>query len=59
MTLLKNLNAYMDPVESFDTLMQEFYQNCTGQEVREFKPLSLCLEWALKVVKQQHPHVYD
>ena len=42
-------------VESFDTLMQEFYQIVQGkcERVQTVVPH---LGWALKVIKQQHPH---
>ena len=42
-------------VESFDTLMQEFYQDIQGNSER-FQTFVLHLEWALKAIKQQHPH---
>ena len=41
-------------VESFDTLMQEFYQIVQGKSER-VQTFVLHLEWALKVIKQQHP----
>ena len=42
-------------VESFDTLMQGFYQIVKGKSER-VQTFVLHLEWALKVIKQQHPH---
>ena len=42
-------------VESFDTLMQEFYRIIQGKSER-VQTFLLCLEQALKVIKQQHPH---
>ena len=42
-------------VESFDTLMQEFYQVVQGKSER-VQTFVLHLEWALKAIKQQHPH---
>ena len=38
-----------------DTLMKEFYQIVQGKLERG-QTLILHLEWALKVIKQQHPH---
>ena len=35
--------------------MQEFYQIVQGKSER-IQTFVLCLEWALKVIKQQHPH---
>ena len=42
-------------VESFDTLMQEFYPIVQGKGKR-VQTFVFHLEWALKVIKQQHPH---
>ena len=42
-------------MESFDTLMQEFYRIVQGKNER-VQAFVLCLEWALKAIKQQHPH---
>ena len=42
-------------VESFDILMQEFYQIVQGKSER-VQTFVLHLEWALKAIKQQHPH---
>ena len=42
-------------VESFDTLMQEFYRIIQGKNER-VEAFVLHLEWALKAIKQQHPH---
>ena len=41
--------------ESFDTLMQEFYQIVQGKN-EGVETFVLHLEWALKMIKQQHPH---
>ena len=42
-------------VESFDTLMQELYQIVQGKN-EKVQAFLLCLKWALKAIKQQHPH---
>ena len=42
-------------MESFDTLMQVFYQIVQGKSER-VQTFVLHLEWALKVIKQQYPH---
>ena len=42
-------------MESLDTLMQDFYWNVQGKSER-VQTFVLCLEWALKAIKQQHPH---
>ena len=42
-------------VQSFDTLMQEFYQIVQGKSER-VHTFVLQLERALKAIKQQHPH---
>ena len=42
-------------VESFNTLMQEFYRTVQGKNER-VQAFVLCLEQALKAIKQQHPH---
>ena len=42
-------------VESFDTLMQEFYRIVQGKTKR-FQTFVLHLERALKAIKQQHPY---
>ena len=42
-------------MESFDTVMQEFSQIVQGKSER-VQTVVLCLEWALKMIKQQHPH---
>ena len=42
-------------VESFDTLMQEFYWRAQGKNER-VQAFFLCLEPTLKATKQQHPH---
>ena len=43
-------------LESFDTLMQEFYWIVQGKSER-VQTFLLHFEWALKAIKQQHPHV--
>ena len=43
-------------VESFDTLIQEFYQIVQGKS-EGVQTFVLCLERVLKAIKQQHPHV--
>ena len=42
-------------MESFDVLMQEFYQIVQGKNER-VQTFVLCLERALKAIKQQHPY---
>ena len=42
-------------MESLDTLMQEFYRIVQEKNER-VQTFVLHLEWALKVIKQQHPH---
>ena len=42
-------------IESFDTLMQEFYQIVQGKSER-VQTFVLQLEGALQAIKQQHPH---
>ena len=42
-------------IESFATLMQDSYQIVQGKSER-VQTFVLHLEWALKVIKQQHPH---
>ena len=42
-------------MESFDTLMQEFYTIIKGKSER-VQTFVLCLEQALKVMKQQNPY---
>ena len=42
-------------MESFDTLMQEFYQIVERKSER-VQTFVLHLEWALKAIKQQHTH---
>ena len=55
MTSSKKFKWLYGSVESLDTLMQEFYRNIQGKSER-VQAFVLCLEWALKVIKQQHPH---
>ena len=43
-------------VESFDTLMQEFYQIVQGKSER-VQTFVLWLERAIKAIKQQHPYI--
>ena len=47
--------ATLGSMESFDTLMQEFYPFVQGKSER-VQTFVLCLEWALKAIKEQHPH---
>ena len=42
-------------VESFDTLMQEFYRTVQGKN-EKVQTFVLHLERALKVINQQHPY---
>ena len=42
-------------MESFGTLMQQFYQIVQGKGER-VQTFVLHFEWALEVIKQQHPH---
>ena len=42
-------------VESFNTLMQEFYRIIQGKSKR-IQTFVLHPEWALKAIKQQHLH---
>ena len=53
--IIKKFKWLYGSVESFDTLMQEFYQIVQGKSER-VQTFVLCLEWALKVIKQQPPH---
>ena len=43
-------------VESFDTLMQEFYRIVQGKTEKRVQTFLLHLERALKAIKQQHPY---
>ena len=54
--IIKKFKWLCGSVESFDTLMQEFYQIVQGKSERA-QTFVLHLVWALKVIKQQHPHV--
>ena len=53
--MIENFKWLYGSLESFDTLMQEFYQivQGKGEKVHTFV---LHLQWDLKVIKQQHPH---
>ena len=42
-------------IETFDTLMQEFYRIVKGRN-EKVQTFVLHLEWALKVIRQQHPY---
>ena len=53
--IIKKFKRLYGFVESFDTLMQEFYEIVQGKSER-VQTFVLHLEWALKVIKQQHPH---
>ena len=54
MISLKSLNGCVG-LESFDTLMQEFYQIAQGKGER-VQTFVLKLERALQAIKQQHPN---
>ena len=54
MISLKNLNSLYGSVESFDTLMHEFYRIVQGKN-EKVQTFVLYLERALKAIKQQHP----
>ena len=53
MISLRNLNDYR--VESFDTLMQEFYRIVQGKN-EKVQTFVIHLERALKAIKQQHSY---
>ena len=53
--IIKKFKWLYGSVESFNTLMQKFYWIIQGKSER-VQTFVLCLEWALKVIKQQHPH---
>ena len=53
--IIKKFKCLYGSMESFDTLLQEFYQIIQGKSERG-QTFVLCLEWALKAIKQQHPH---
>ena len=53
--IIKKFKWLYGSVESFDTLMQEFYQIVQGKNER-VQTIVLWLEWALKAIKWQHPH---
>ena len=53
--IIKKFKWLYGSVESFDTLMQEFYRIVQGK-MKRFRPLFSCLERALKVIKQQHSY---
>ena len=53
--ILEKLKWLYGSMESFDTLMQEFYQIVQGKS-EKVQTFVLWLEQALKVIKQQHPH---
>ena len=53
--IIKKFKWLYGSVESFDTLMQEFYQIVQGKSER-FQTFVLQLERTLKAIKQQHPH---
>ena len=54
--IIKKFKWLYGSVESFDTLMQEFYQIVQGKSER-VQTFVLHLKWALKAIKQQHRHV--
>ena len=53
--IIKKFKWMYGSVESFDALMQEFYPIVQGKSERVQSSV-LHLEWALKAIKQQHPH---
>ena len=53
--ILEKFKWLYGSLESFDTLMQEFYQTVQGKSER-VQTSVLWLEQALKAIKQQHPH---
>ena len=53
--IIKKFKWLYGPMESFDTLMQEFYQIVQGKSER-VQTFVLHFEQALKAIKQQHPY---
>ena len=53
--IIKRFKWLYGSVESFDTLMQEFFQIVQGKNER-VQTFVLHLDRALKVIKQHHPH---
>ena len=53
--IIKKFQWLYRSMESFDNQMQEFYQIVQGKSER-VQTFVLQLEWALNVIKQQHPH---
>ena len=53
--IIKTFTWLYGSVESFDTLMQKFYQIAQGKSER-VQTFVIHLEWALKAMKQQHPY---
>ena len=53
--ILEKFKWLYGSVESFDTLMQEFYRIMQGKS-EKVQTFILCLERALKAIKQQYPY---
>ena len=53
--IIEKFKLIYGSVESFDTLMQEFYRIVKGKN-EKVQTFVLCLERALKAIKQQHPY---
>ena len=53
--ILEKFKWLYGSVESSDTLMQEFYRIAQGKS-EKVQTFVLCLERALKAIKQQHPY---
>ena len=53
--ILEKFQWLYGSVESSDTLMQEFYHIAQGK-IEKVQTFVLCLEWALKAIKQQDPY---
>ena len=53
--ILEKFKWLYGSVESFDTLMQEFYRIVQGKS-KKVQTFVLCLERVLKAIKQQHPY---
>ena len=53
--ILKKFKWLYGSIESYDTLMWEFYHIAQGKS-EKVQTFVLCLEWALKAIKQQQPY---
>ena len=53
--ILEKFKWLYGSIESYDTLMQEFYCIAQGKS-EKVQTFVLCLEWALEIIKQQHPY---